>query len=141
MKRSRQSSKLDKYLACCEAEDRAVAYLGIFPAQIAHAIALRVERVFAMRWNEEQSGMIRRDDHREVVSITHDELQELETALAAIPPGLGSDAAAERHIIDLLADFPPDRAWWIVNKIVKYEAVRAQLCQTKFSWAPIASKL
>jgi hypothetical protein len=53
-------------------------------------------------------------------------MQELHAALATIPPGVRSDATAEQHVIDLLADFPPDRAWWIARTVAKWAAFYAR---------------
>jgi hypothetical protein len=59
----------------------------------------------------------RRDCSREVFVITPKDLLGVKSALAAMPPGIASDVAAERHVIGLLNQLPPDRAWWTAHKV------------------------
>lgn len=118
---------MDEVFARLEAEDRAVVYLGKFPPQVALATALSVELSLATSWEEEQREMIRQRDPREVVQIFASDMEELNAALAEIPPGVQSDAAAEQHVFDLLADFPPDRAWRVAHKVAKWAAYYARM--------------
>jgi hypothetical protein len=78
-----------------------------------------------MEWWIEQSEMIRRNDPREVFCITDHKFREAKAAFFAIPPGIKSDAVAQQHIIDLLADFPPDQAWLIARKVAHWAAYYA----------------
>jgi hypothetical protein len=126
MKRSRKSHEMDKRWALLDAEDRAVVYLDKFPPQVALATAVTVEWLKAMKWWIEQSEMIRRNDPREVFRITDDKFREVKAAFFAIPPGVKSDAVAQQHVIDLLANFPPDQAWLIARKVAHWEAVFAR---------------
>ena len=120
MRRSKKSREIDQVLARLEAEDRAVVYLSKFLPPIARTIALYVEWSLATKCAAEQSEMWRRRDPREVVPITLDDFRRLDVALAAIPPGLQFDAAAEQHVSDLLADFSSDWAWWIAHKVANW---------------------
>ena len=121
---------MDEVFARLDAEDRAVVYLGKLPRQVALATALKVELLLATRWEEEQSEMLRRNDPREAVQIYPEDFQKIDRASAEIPPDINSDAAAEKHVIDLLADFPRDRAWWIARTVVMYEAAHARIGKT-----------
>ena len=129
MRRSKQSRAVDEVIAHFEAEDRAVAYLGKFPPQVALATALSVELSLATSWEDEQSEMMRRDDPREVYRITDDKLQSVKAAFAAIPANVRPDDNAEQYIIDLLADFPLDRAWLVAHKIASWAAFYARIEQ------------
>jgi hypothetical protein len=120
MKRSRKSREMDERFARFDAEDRAVAYLAKFPPPVARAIALYVEWSLATKCAAEQSEMWRRRDPSKVFPIALDDFQKLIAALAEIPSGVHSDTAAEQHTIDLLADFPPDQAWFVAHKIAKW---------------------
>ena len=103
--------------------DRAVVYLSKFPPQVALATALSVELSLATSWEEEQREMIRQGDPRVVFRITANDMQNLNDALAEIPPVVQSDAAAEQHVFDLLADFPPDQAWLVAHNVAKWAAI------------------
>ena len=69
MRRSKQSRKMDELFARFDAEDRALAYLSKFTAEVALATALSVEQSLAIIWEDEQREMIRRDDPREEFQI------------------------------------------------------------------------
>jgi hypothetical protein len=131
MRHSRKSRQMEEVFARLEAEDRAVVYLGKFPPQVALATALSVELSLATSWEEEQNERIRQRDPREVVQILPSDMQQLNAALEKIPPHIRSDAAAEQHVIDLLADFPPDWAWWIAHKAAKWAEVFARMEHTQ----------
>jgi hypothetical protein len=124
MTRSRQSRKWDELSARCEAEDRAVEYLSKLPPKVALATALSVERALAIWWQGEQSEMIRRGDPREVFPISPRDMQNLQGALAAIPPDVKSDGATELRVIALLACLPPDQAWLIAHIVAVWEAAQ-----------------
>lgn len=121
--------EVEASIARCEAQDRVVVYLGKLPRQVALATALKVELLLATRWEEEQSEMLRRNDPREVVQIYPEDFKEIDRAFAKIPPDINSDAAAEKHAIDLLAKFPRDRAWWIARLVVTHETAQARIWQ------------
>jgi hypothetical protein len=112
--------------ARAEAEDRAVSFLcdDKWSPQVAAAIAIRVEFFLAATWEAEQEQR-RWDDPREVVAIERHEMQEVRNAFARTRPGM-SDVVAERHVVDLLTKFPPDRAWWIARKVREYMVGRAK---------------
>jgi hypothetical protein len=129
MRHSKQSRQMDEVFARLEAEDRAVVYLGKFPPQVALATALSVELSLATSWEEEQNERIRQRDPRDAVQIMPSDMQQLNAALDKIPPNIRSDAVAEQHVIDLLADFPPDRAWWIAHKVAKWAEFDARMME------------
>ena len=56
-------------------------------------------------------------------------MRELDAALARVPQGVYPDAAAERHLLQILKDLPPDRAWWVSHKVVRYQAAQFQMSQ------------
>jgi hypothetical protein len=116
---------MDEVFARLEAEDRAVVYLGKFPPQVALATALSVELSLATSWEEEQNKRFLQP--REVVPIMPSDMQQLNAALDKIPPNIHSDAVAEQHVINLLADFSPDWAWWIAHKVAKWAAFDARM--------------
>src|ERR1035437_3553711 len=125
MRRSSKSPQLDEVFARLEAEDRAVVYLGKLPPQVALATALSVELSLATSWEEEQNERFLQP--REVVGIMPSDMQQLNAALDKIPPNIRSEAAAEQHVFDLLADFPPDRAWRVAHKVAKWAAIFARM--------------
>jgi hypothetical protein len=127
VKRSRKSCEMDERFARFNAEDRAVAHLAKLPPPVAHAIALDVEWSLATKCAAEQSEMWRRRDPRNVVPITLEDFRRLVVALTTIPPGLQFDAATERHVIDLLADFSSDWAWWIAHKVTQWAEVYVRM--------------
>jgi hypothetical protein len=129
MRHSRKSRQMDEVFARLEAEDRAVVYLGKFPPQVALATALSVELSLATSWEEEQNERFLQP--REVVGIMPSDMQQLNAALGKIPPNIRSEAAAEQHVFDLLMDFPPDRAWWIVHKIAKWAEICVRMEHTQ----------
>jgi hypothetical protein len=61
--------------------------------------------------------------------ISSTRVRELDAALARVPQGVYLDAAAERHLLHILKDLPPDRAWWISHKVVRYQDVQFQRSQ------------
>jgi hypothetical protein len=127
MRRSKQSREIDEVVARLDAEDRVVVYLSNFPRQVALATALKVELLLATMWEAEQNEMLRRDDPREVVQIYPEDFEKIERAFAKILTGIQSDADAEKHVIAMLAKFPPDRAWWIARTVVMHETYLARI--------------
>jgi hypothetical protein len=120
MKHSRKSREMDERVARFDAEDRALVYLDKFPPPVARKIAINVEWSLATKCAAIQSEMRRQRDPSEVVEINLNDFQKLIEAIAATPPDIQSDAAAEQKIIDLLADFPPDWAWWIAHNVANW---------------------
>jgi hypothetical protein len=101
------------------AEDEAVFYLlddNRFTSQTSIAIAIRVEFLLALAWEDLQEEMRARSDPREVMEISPYHMLQIRKAFVSTPPAL-SDAAAEQQIVDLLRKFPPDRAWHIASKV------------------------
>ena len=72
---------MKKLAARIRAEDDAVGYLGIFPAEVAFVIARNVEKTLAIRWETEQEEMVRRGDPREVACMTAGDKRELDDAM------------------------------------------------------------
>ena len=121
---SKESREMKKLAARIRGEDDAVGYLGKFPAEVAFVIARNVEKTLAIRWETEQEEMVRRGDPREVACMTGMDKRELDYAIARIPPDVQSDAAAEQHVIRLLANLSPDWAWWVAHLVADYEEAK-----------------
>ena len=121
---SKESREMKKLAARIRAEDDAVGYLGNFPPEVAFVIARNVEKTLAIRWETEQEEMVRRGDPREVARTTGRHKRELDYAIARIPPDVQSDAAAEQHVIRLLANLSPDWAWWVAHLVADYEEAK-----------------
>jgi hypothetical protein len=102
----------------------AIGYLSKFPPEVALVVARKVERMLAIWWEAEQEEMIRRGDPREVACMTAWDKRELDYALARIPPDVQSDAAAEQHVIRLLANLSPDWAWWVAHLVADFEEAK-----------------
>jgi hypothetical protein len=121
-KRSRRSQQREKLLyAAIHAEDEAVEYLHKFDPAVASATACSVDQTLAIKWETKQEEMRRRRDPRKVMCITDRRWSELYSALARVPPGVHSDAAAEHHLLQILKGLPPDRAWWVSHLVVRYQ--------------------
>ena len=76
--------------------------------------ACPLEQTLAIKWEAEQEEMRRRRDPRKVMCISDTRrLSELHFVLANLPQGVDPDAASERHLLLILKDLPPDRAWWV----------------------------
>jgi hypothetical protein len=124
-KKSRRSQQRERlWCASLRAEDEAVAYLRMFEPAFALAIACSVERTLANKWETEQEEMRRRRDPRKVMEISDTRLSELHFALARLPQGVHPDPAAERHLLKILKDLPPDRAWWVSHLVVRHQDVQ-----------------
>jgi hypothetical protein len=128
--RSRQSQQRERlWCASLRAEDEAVAYLHKFDPAVAFATACSVEQTLAIKWETKQEEMRRRRDPRKVMCINARRLRELDVALASLPQGVHPDPAAERHLLQILKDLPPDRAWWVSHLVVRYQDVQFQRSQ------------
>jgi hypothetical protein len=88
-----------------------------------------VERTLAIKWETKQEEMRRRRDPRKVMCINAGRVKELDVALASLPQGVHPDPAAERHLLQILKDLPPDRAWWVSHLVVRYQDVQFQMSQ------------
>ena len=129
-RKSRQSQARERLLlAAMRAEDDAVEYLHKFDPAVAFATACGVEQILAIKWEAEQEEMRRRRDPRKVICISSTRVRELDVALARVPQGVYPDAAAERQLLHILKDLPPDRAWWVSHKVVRYQDVQFQMSQ------------
>ena len=122
--RKKGSSSKESLVARIRAEYDAVEYLSKFPPEIALVVARNVERTLAIRWEAEQEEMIRRGDPREVLCMTESDKRNLDHAVAGIPPNVQSDAAAEQHVIRLLANLSPDGAWWVAHLVADFEEAK-----------------
>jgi hypothetical protein len=111
------------------AEDDAVAYLHKFDPAVALATACSVEQTLAIKWETEQEEMRRRRDPRKVMCLTDRQRGELGSAIARVPQRVYPDTAAERHLLQILKDLPPDRAWWVSHLVVRYQDVQFQRSQ------------
>jgi hypothetical protein len=92
MRLSKQTGRLKEAIARAGAEDRALSYLAKFPPKVALRVALNVEQSLAIKWEEEQNDMIRRDDPREVFRILPDHMRELHSALDIISGDVQPDS-------------------------------------------------
>jgi hypothetical protein len=129
-KKSRRAQAREKLLlAAMRAEDDAVAYLHTFDPAVAFATACSVEQSLAVKWEAEQEEMRRRRDPRKVMEISDTRLSELHFALARLPQGVHPDAAAERQLLQVLKDLPPDRAWWVSHLVMRHLDVQYQMSQ------------
>ena len=88
-----------------------------------------MEQILAIKWEAEQEEMRRRRDPRKVMCISSTRVRELDAALARVPQGVYPDAAAERQLLQIFKDLPPDRALWVSHKVVRYEDHRFQMSQ------------
>jgi hypothetical protein len=126
-RKSRQSQARERLLlAAMRAEDAAVAYLHKLDPAVALATACSVEQTLAIEWETEQEEMRRRRDPREVMCISRTRVRELDVALASLPHGVRPNPAAERHLLRIAKDLPPDRAWWVAHLVVRYQNAQFQ---------------
>ena len=122
--RKKGSSSKESLVARIRAEYDAVEYLSKFPPGVALVVARNVEKTLAITWEAEQEEMIRRGDPREVLCMTETDKRDLDHAVARIPPDIQSDAAAEQHVIRLLAKLSPDGAWWVAHLVADFEEAK-----------------
>jgi hypothetical protein len=121
-KKTHQSQERERiWGASMRAEDDSIAHLHQFDPAVAFATACAVERTLAIEWEAEQEEMRRRRDPRKVMEIGSTRVRELDVALASLPHGVHADPAAESHLLQILKDLPPDRAWWIARTVVRYQ--------------------
>ena len=66
-----------------------------------------------------------------VMCLTDRQRGELNCALARVPPGAHPDADAERQLLQILKDLPPDRAWWVSHLVVRYEDHQFQVSKSR----------
>jgi hypothetical protein len=123
------------------AEFDAIRYLSKFPPEVALVVARNVEMKLAIRWEAEQEEMIRRGDPREVFWMTERDKRNLDHAVARVPPDIQSDAAAEQHVIRLLAKLSPDEAWWVAHLVADFEEAKfvADFEEAKFENSKLSS--
>ncbi|HEX5323081.1 MAG TPA: hypothetical protein VFW40_04790 [Capsulimonadaceae bacterium] len=86
-----------------------------FAPESAVAIAVRAEYLLAVRWEIEQEQMRARHDPHLVFEISIPEMERERKAFASVPVGR-SDAGGEQQVVDLLAQFPLDQAWWTAHR-------------------------
>jgi hypothetical protein len=121
-KKAHQSQQRERlWHASLRAEDAAVAYLHEFDPAVAFATACSVERTLGIKWGAEQEEMRRRRDPHKVMEISSTRVRELNVALARLPQGVHPDIAAERHLLQIVKDLPPDRASWVSHQVVRYQ--------------------
>ena len=123
MTRSKTDRETDEAARAMTAEDRSVDYLDRSHRDHAAEIAMRVMYRLALIWKIERDCRLIRDpdDPRLVFHISDQYVHRVHNMAAALPPPSQSDALAEYHVMTLLAEFGPDRAWLTSNKI--YNAV------------------
>ena len=122
--RRRRSKQEELLYAAMRAEDEAVACVHELDPAVALATACSVEQTLAIKWETEQEEMRRRRDPRKVMCISSTRVRELDVALARLPQGVYPDAAAEHQLLQILKDLPPDRAWWVSHRVVRYAQFR-----------------
>ena len=129
-KKTYQSQQRERlWHASLRAEDDSVAHLHEFDPAVAFATACSVERTLAIEWEAEQEEMRRRRDPRKVMEISSTRVRELNVALARLPQGVHPDIAAEQQLLQILKDLPPDRAWWVSHKVVRYQDAQFHMSQ------------
>jgi hypothetical protein len=122
-KKSRRAQQRERlWHASMRAEDDAVKYLHKLDPAVALATARSVERKLAIKWETKQEEMRQRRDPRKVTCISRTRVRELDVALASLPHGVHPDPAAECHLLQIVKDLPPDRAWWVAHLVVRYQA-------------------
>jgi hypothetical protein len=127
MTRLSEKREMDAILARMTAEDKAVNYLGTLSAEIAAAVAFRVAWFLATTWEYKQCEMLQRGTAGNTIPVNRTDLQKLNAILAMVPPGTVSNATAEQRVTAMLADFPPDQAWWVANTVAGWAASRLRM--------------
>jgi hypothetical protein len=129
-KKAHQSQQRERlWHASLRAEDDAVEYLHKLDPAVAFATACSVEQALAIDWEAEQEKMRRRRDPRKVMEISSTRVRELNVALARLPQGVIPDIGAEQQLLQILKDLPPDRAWWVSHKVVRYQDAQFRMSQ------------
>ena len=119
MTRSKMKSEMDERTRAMTAEDHALEYLYKHHRDHAAEIAMRVLYRLALMWKVEQEDRFIRKDLREVFEISHEYVRRVYNKIAELPPPSRSDAMAGDHVMTLLAEFEPDRAWLISHKVYR----------------------
>jgi hypothetical protein len=127
----KKDSSSKKSPSSIRVEFDAMGYLSKFPPEVALVVARKVERMLAISWEAEQEEMIRRGDPRKVLCMTDGDKRDLDDAVARVPPDIQSNAAAEEHVIRLLANLSPDEAWWVAHLVADFE--EAKFANSKLS--------
>jgi hypothetical protein len=99
------------------ATDRAGEYLYQNHRNHAAEIAMRVMYRLALIWKVEQEDRFIRKDPREVFTMSNEYARTVHKKVAELPPTSLSDAMAEHHVMTLLAEFEPNRAWLTSHNI------------------------
>jgi hypothetical protein len=129
-KKSRRAQQRERlWHASMRAEDDAVKYLHKLDPAVALATACSVERKLAIKWETKQEEMRQRRDPRKVICISRTRVRQLDVALASLPHGVHPDADAERHLLQIVKDLPPDRAWWVSHLVVRYQDHQYEMSQ------------
>ena len=129
-KKTYQSQQRERlWHASLRAEDDAVEYLHKLDPAVAFATACSVERTLGIKWEAEQEEMRRRRDPRKVMEISSTRVRELNVALARLPQGVHPDIGAEQQLLQILKDLPPDPAWWVSHKVVRYQDAQFHMSQ------------
>jgi hypothetical protein len=116
MKRSDQQFENARW-ARIAAGDSAYGFLvNNFEPETAIAIAVRVEYFLAVRWQTEQEQMRARRDLNKVFEISIEGMARARKDFDGVPAGR-SDGHAEQYVMDLLAKFPADQAWWTARRL------------------------
>lgn len=116
-----RSGKLNREIDEAEramiATDRAGDYLYQNHRGHAAEIAMRVLYRMALVWKVEQDDRFIRKDPRKVFTMSNEYVRRVHKKIAELPLPSQSDALAEHHIMTLLAEFDPDRAWLISHNL------------------------
>jgi hypothetical protein len=121
MTRSKLKRDRDEAERAMIATDRAVKYLDENHGDHAAEIAMRVLYRLALIWQIESKCRRIQDPHdpRLVFNICDEDVRRVHNEAAALPAASQSDALAEHHVMTLLSEFGPDRAWWTAHNIAK----------------------
>ncbi len=117
MTRSKIKCEMDETARAMTATDRAAEYLHQNHRAHAAEIAMRVMYRLALIWKVEQEDRLIRKDPREVFTMSNEYVRRVHNGVAELAPPSQADAMAEHHVMALLAEFEPDRAWLIAHNI------------------------
>jgi hypothetical protein len=119
MTRSTMKRETDETGRALTAEDQAVNYLDQNYRGRAAEIAMRTMYELALIWKIERDYRLYRDrnDPRLAFQISDAHVYRVHNMVAKLPPPSQSDVLAKYYMTALLAQFPPDRAWWTSTKI------------------------
>jgi hypothetical protein len=116
MKRSNQQIVRARGARIAAGDDVFYYLVKYFVPEAAIAIAVSVEYRLAVRWKTEQEQMRARRDRHKVCEISVEGMANARKAFDSLSPGQ-SDERTEQYVIDLLAQFPADQAWWTAHRI------------------------